>query len=268
MQGAIATWNAIRLGRLATATAGSPSVAVGLIDGTPDLSHQAFDPGGWVWLAAAGRAHDHGTRVAGILKARRDSDAPGICPGCRILVRPVFHDERGCDPRRLAEALVECVHHGASVINLSAETTEESPDLRAALDHAGRNGVVVVAAGGNGGGVRGSAITGHPAVVPVVPCRDDGSRSTIGNLSLTAATRGLRAPGEAVLSLTIGGGIAPFCGSSAAAPLVTGVIALLKSAFPQRSAIQVKAALLAGRKGRRGLLPPLLNADAAMRSLE
>ena len=32
----------------------------------------------------------HGTYVAGILAARRGSGAPAICPGCTLLVRPIF----------------------------------------------------------------------------------------------------------------------------------------------------------------------------------
>jgi len=37
-------------------------------------------------------ACSHGTLVAGVLSARRDSLHPGICPGCTLVVRPIFSD--------------------------------------------------------------------------------------------------------------------------------------------------------------------------------
>ena len=35
----------------------------------------------------------HGTFVAGILCAKRGLSAPAICPGCTLLLRPIFMDE-------------------------------------------------------------------------------------------------------------------------------------------------------------------------------
>jgi len=108
-------------------TAGRPEVAIGLIDGPvaenlADLSNAqilrlAPPPAG---LAAhAGTALSHGAFVAGMLCARRDSPAPAICPGCTLVVRPIFDRTASASPEELAAATIDCIEAGAQVLNLS-----------------------------------------------------------------------------------------------------------------------------------------------------
>src|ERR1039457_1783966 len=68
----------------------------------------------------------HGTFLAGILSARRGSDAPAICPAGTLLVRPIFREggaggkyEPSTSPDELAAAILDCIGAGARVINLS-----------------------------------------------------------------------------------------------------------------------------------------------------
>ena len=65
-------------------------------------------------------AYKHGTFVASILIARRGSPAPAICPGCTLLVRPIFAEPAGAGeqipnttPEELATALIESIGAGA-----------------------------------------------------------------------------------------------------------------------------------------------------------
>ena len=92
--------------------------------------------------------------MAGILSARRDSAAPAICPGCTLLVRPIFPETTTgngqlpeATPRELAAAIVDCVDAGARVVNLSLALAEPSSRgeraLDEALDQALRRGVLV-----------------------------------------------------------------------------------------------------------------------------
>lgn len=79
-------------------TTGIPEVAVGLIDGPVVADHPDLATENIRSLSAAtdGRtgtnrlATAHGTYVAGMLAARRGSRAPAVCPGCTLLVRPIF----------------------------------------------------------------------------------------------------------------------------------------------------------------------------------
>ena len=57
-------------------------------------------------------------------------------------------------------------------------------------------------------------------------------------------------------------------GTSAAAPFVTGAIALLWSLYPQASAAEIRQAILRPDIPRRSITPPLLNAEASWRLLQ
>ena len=85
---------------------GRPEIKIGLIDGpvelnSPNLVRERIRevpgkiPG--VCGAANSAACIHGTFVAGILCARRNSSAPAICPGCTLLVRPIFAETAAAD---------------------------------------------------------------------------------------------------------------------------------------------------------------------------
>src|SRR5450759_3947819 len=89
----------VKLKALMQRTSGSPEVKIGLVDGPvvtqhPDLANEHLRelPGknGGSCSQAASAACLHGTFVAGILSAKRNSPAPAICPGCTLLIRPIF----------------------------------------------------------------------------------------------------------------------------------------------------------------------------------
>ncbi len=154
----------------------------------------------------------HGTFVAGILSAKRDSAAPAICPDCTLLVNPVFSematgsaDQPSATPEELAAAILECIEADARIVNLSLAVTRSSSKgeraLKLALDHAARLGVIIVAAAGNQGTVGGTVITAHPWVIAVAACDANGKPLNGSNLGSSIGLRGLRAPGDGVTSL-------------------------------------------------------------------
>ncbi|HEU5239583.1 MAG TPA: S8 family serine peptidase, partial [Pyrinomonadaceae bacterium] len=211
---------------------------------------------------------------------RRGADAPAICPDCTLLVRPIFPessdqnpDMPSAAPEELAAAIIDCVDAGVRVINLSAALVQPSLKgqrfLEEALYYAARHRVIVVAAAGNQGNVGASAITRHPWVIPVVACDLRGAPVSHTNLGNSIGRRGLSAPGYDITSLGTGGEPLTLRGTSAAAPFVTGAIALLFSEFRTASAAEVKHALLQGPAlRRRGVVPALLNAWAGYRNLQ
>jgi subtilisin family serine protease len=267
---------------------GNLQVVIGLLDGPVAMDHpdlaaanisRVLRTMGGCCYEVGSAACQHGTFVAGILCARRDSPAPAICPGCTLLVRPIFKEtapEYGempsASPAELAEAIVECIDADARVLNLSAAfdqpSTRSERQLTEALDHAAKRGVIVVAASGNQGTLGSSAITRHPWVVPVVGCDLRGRPLGQSNLGSSVGRRGLMAPGEGVTSLGAEGEPLTLGGTSVAAPFVTGTIALLWSAFPGASATDVKSALTAAQPRRRTtVVPPLLDARAAYEAM-
>jgi subtilisin family serine protease len=269
-----------------TLTGGTADVVVGLVDGPvalehPDLATRNIRTLGGIRGACrdTGSAScRHGTFVAGILAAERGSRAPAIAPDCTFLVRPIFletgaaGEQPSATPRELAEAIVDCVDAGARIINLSAALAGRSfgadRELGEALGYTAQRGVLVVAAAGNHGAVAGSAITRHRWVIPVVAYDRAGWPLQQSDLGRSIGNRGLGAPGQGVTSLASEGGPAVSAGTSIAAPFVTGAAALLWSAFPDATAMEVKRALLLSRVGRRKtIVPPLLDAWGAFEVL-
>jgi len=273
----------VKLDRLMERSRGRSDVVIGMIDGPVAIDHADLvsssireGPGakGVACSVPSSVACSHGTFVAGILAARRGSAAPAICPGCTLLARPIFPENNvnngdvpGASPQELATAIHDVVEAGARVINLSAAllqpTWEGVRKLQQALDFAAIRGAITVAAAGNQSTVGGSAITQHRWVIPVIGCDLQGRPTPESNLGSSIARWGLAAPGDKIPSLGADGESRTFSGTSAAAPFVTGAIALLWSQVPCASASQIKFALRQAVRRSRTIVPPLLDAWAA-----
>ncbi len=279
--------NLTGLSPLMQRTCGIPEVVIGLIDGPVATAHPELNPENLRTIPEGASCNDtddaacrHGTFIAGILKAKRSSRAPALCPGCTLLIRPVFFEQpaRGTDevpgatPVELASAIFECIQEGARVLNLSVALEEPSPEgdrkLKDALDFAAQKAVLVVAAAGNQGIISGSALTRHPWVLPVAACDLRGRPAAYSNIANSIRRNGLRGPGEKITSLGSNGQSAKFCGTSTAVPFVTGAIALLWSVLPRSTARDIKTALTdTSRRSPCSFAPPLLNAWEAYHSM-
>jgi subtilisin family serine protease len=278
----------IKLTPMMQLTSGRPEIVIGLIDGPvardhPDLvvEHIREIPGKPSSACARvdSAACQHGTFVAGILSAKRGSPAPAICPDCTLLVRPIFAettpangDMPSARPEELADSILDCIRAGAHVLNVSAAIAQPSSKsehaLAEALDHAARRGVLVVAAAGNQGTLGSTAITRHPWVIPVGAYDLHGAPMAHSNLGSSIGRRGVGAPGDQITSLGANGKPLTLGGTSAAAPFVTGVIALLWSEFQNASAADLKLAITQVYPGRRNtVVPPLLDAWMSYQSL-
>jgi subtilisin family serine protease len=278
----------VRLTALMARTKGIPDIKIGLIDGPVATGHPNLVSSRILQIGVEGRttcartesfACLHGTFVAGILSAQRDSTAPAICPDCTLVIRPIFAESLAvrdqmpsATPRDLASAIIECIGAGARILNLSlgveAPSTKGERALDEALNQALRQEVIVVAAAGNQGTLGTSAITRHPWVIPVVACDGRGHPISDSNLGGSIGRRGLRAPGDKITSLASEGGSLTLGGTSVAAPFVTGATALLWSEFPATAAAEIKLAISqATRPRRNSVVPPLLDAQAAYESL-
>jgi subtilisin family serine protease len=190
----------------------------------------------------------HGTHVAGLIAL--------VAPDAKIMPIRVLDQEGKGNVWVLAEALAFAVdpdgnpdtHDGAHVINLSLGTTRRTDLLdeiiREAMcvsddddddDDDGLcglfGGAVVVAAAGN----QGDETRHYPAAEEV-----DGllavAASTSANTLAAFSTRGawvqLAAPGNTIISSVPNGGYGVWSGTSMAAPLVAGTIALVRASNP------------------------------------
>jgi subtilisin family serine protease len=202
---------------------------------------------------------DHGTHVAGIVGAERGNDVGvmGVVPpGVRLMIlRTVPHgDERDKD---VANAIRYAADNGANVINMSFGKGY-SPQKRAvddAVRYAESKGVLLVHAAGNDG----HDLNTHPSF-PNRRFEGGGearnwievgasSWNARGKLAASFSNWGrgqvdVFAPGDAILSTVPANRYERNSGTSMAAPVVSGVAALLMAYFPTLTAPQVKQIIL------------------------
>ncbi|MGI5326709.1 S8 family serine peptidase [Actinomadura nitritigenes] len=182
----------------------------------------------------------HGTGMAALIAAQGSSDGMvGIAPKSRIL--PIIDSTVG-----FAKDIRYAVDHGAKVINMSVGIpADRCPDgLRSAVGYAIQHDVVLVAAAGN---EPEDLTTGAPAncsgvlaVGAVDAYLSPWRKSTPGSNVMIAA------PGVAVGSIGKAGVFTPKVnGTSSAAALTSGVVALMRSHFPNMSGREVVQRMLA-----------------------
>ncbi|MGH3873868.1 MAG: type VII secretion-associated serine protease mycosin [Pseudonocardiaceae bacterium] len=187
---------------------------------------------------------NHGTMVAGLIAARPDPDdrVVGVAPEAAIL--PVRLADFKQSPA-LGDAIRLAARSGARVLNLSFALPDDRPDIRAAIEEAVRNDIVVVAAAGNEGQSSQPGQRWYPAayddVLAVAAVGPDGQPMAESN---RGAWVDIAAPGTDLISTSTGGsGFATQSGTSFATALVSGVAALIRSRFPRISAAEVRVRL-------------------------
>ncbi len=168
--------------------------------------------------------YGHGTMVAGVIAARGNNGqgVAGACWTCYVMPIKVL----GADGSGTADAITAGIRwatdHGANVINMSFILSGPDQGVEDAIAYAHEHGVLVVAAAGNSSDDAPTFPASYPGVVSVAATDATGELypwSTHGSWVTLAA------PGCTVTT-AMGGGFAPFCGTSAAAPLVAGLAAL------------------------------------------
>lgn len=202
----------------------------------PDLAGRTTTGGvsleGAASVTAGGGGVDpngHGTHVAGIAAATAGNGVGigGVAPLATIIPVRVLGSTGSGWSSDVAAGITWAVDAGAEVINLSLGATSQSLAMTNAITYARSNGVVVVAAAGNGGA---HGPQNYPAadnrtlaVASIDPTRGISGFSTHGSYV------DLAAPGSSILSTTPDGTYGYKSGTSMATPFVSGVAALLIS---------------------------------------
>ena len=200
----------------------------------------------------------HGTHVAGIIGAIRGNNVgvDGIAPAVRIMsVRAVPNgDERDKD---VANAIRYAVDNGALVLNLSfgKSFSPEKAAVDEAVRYAESRGVLIVHASGNDG-ENSDESPSFPTPNYLGGGRaanwiEVGASSWRGGDSLAASFSNygrelvdVFAPGVDILSTDGKGGVSRESGTSMAAPVVSGLAALIMAYHPELTAVQVKRLIL------------------------
>jgi subtilisin family serine protease len=269
---------------------GSSSVLIGIIDEGSMYSHEdlvdnfwtnPYDPAdgvdndgngyvddihGWDFdgnnnTTFDGTTDDHGTHVAGTIggKGGNGKGVAGVVWNVKMLSAK-FLGRRGgttANAIKAVDYLTDLkVRHG---LNLPASNNSWggggfSQALKDAIDRAGAQNILFVAAAGNDG-LNNDATVSYPSgytssnIIAVASIVKDGTMSSFSNYGATTVDLG--APGSAIYSTlpaSSGGKIVSsygsYSGTSMATPHVTGAVALYASTHAGSTAAQIKSAIL------------------------
>ena len=193
----------------------------------------------------------HGTHVAGIIAASgaNTEGGVGVAFNARIMAIKAAQYTGVLTTTDIAEAIYYAVDNGADVINMSyggyGRSVVEEDALALAFSQA-----VLVAAAGNDGRPNQSACSGspifpasYPWVVGVMSRVETmppgfGLKSPFSNwdcITENGIEYELMAPGSAIWSTLPDGGYASWSGTSMAAPVVSGIAALARTNWPDKS---------------------------------
>ena len=244
-------------------------VTVAVIDTGVDGEHQDLednvlegkdvsgsgDERGWKGLGAE---PSHGTLVASMIAGHghggKSSSGPGgrtgmlgTAPEAKILPISVWMGPGNPAERTVEEQIPDAVRAavdgGADVINLSVGSAQTMwpREWDDAFAYAQEHDVVLVASAGN----RGSGVTqvGAPSTIPGV--LSVGGVDRQGRASEESSSQGISiavsAPSEDLVGALPDDGYAYWDGTSGAAPMVSGIAAVLRERYPEESAEQIIA---------------------------
>ena len=194
----------------------------------------------------------HGTHVAGTIGAvGRNGGIVGVSPMVSLMALKTLGPDGGTTSDAI-RAIAFARAHGARIINASWGGRGYSSALKSAIQKAGNDGILFVAAAGNGDdqGVGQDADRSpvYPAafalanVVSVAATDSYDRLAEFSNYGVT--TVDLAAPGVGIVSTIPGGRYARYDGTSMATPHVSGVAALMLALEPTLSVAELKAALI------------------------
>jgi subtilisin family serine protease len=210
----------------------------GLID---DISGWNFDKNSADNLDEDG----HGTHVAGIIAALHISPVKGVAPKTKIIPLDFMNEHGGFASNGIL-SIRYAVEKGARVINASWGSNSCSSLLKKEIQDLEQKNVLFVAAAGNSGNNL-SLYPEFPAAY-INPTQITVSALTVRGFMAWFTNYGrlsnIMAPGEKILSSVPGNKYEYLNGTSMAAPMVSGVAALLFSHNPHLTALQAKQILL------------------------
>ena len=251
-------------------TLGDPQVRVAVIDTAIELEHpdladgiiapyDAFDddgdpspnPGEYCFDSATDICDEHGTAVTGIIGARANNGEGivGFCPECSLVPIKLLGDGMGSTSRDIA-AYEHAIEQDAAVINNSWGYTISIPAPQplvelieeASTENRGGLGAVVIFAAGNDDR---EVDDDELQVLPDVLCVSATDR--YGNwTNYTNRVDGVdvSAPSATVTTSYEGGYTETFGGTSAAAPVASGIAAWIIAWRPELSSQEVRQLMI------------------------
>ncbi|MFC9777008.1 S8 family serine peptidase [Paenibacillus chitinolyticus] len=244
-----------------TVDAKLPGVVIAVVDTGVDSSHDDLKGSlveGYNFVSNTPDTRDdngHGTNVAGIAAALKNNGVgiAGVASGAKIMPVKVLDSEGYGRTDVITEGIYWAVDHGADVVNLSLTSASSSRVMEEAVQYALQRGVIVVSAAGNESNhwtgndtgeldqVKGSEDPlAHRFVKDVAfPAKLPGvlavgavdwypqTEFIVADFSNSGSSLSVVAPGVDIYSTNKGNGYTGRNGTSMAAPMVSGLAALI-----------------------------------------
>ncbi|MBC7544513.1 MAG: S8 family serine peptidase [Candidatus Sericytochromatia bacterium] len=238
-------------------TRGDAGVTIAIIDTGIDRNHPDLRgriTGGYNVLEPKSPPTDengHGTHVAGIAAASSNV-LSGMAPNCKIMPIKVANAHGMASTSQIAEGIAYAALHGADVINLSIGGPAPSKTLEKAVAACVKRNIPLVAAMGNDGSNKPMYPAAYAGVIAVGATNQ---RDEVTNYSQKGRWISVVAPGDGIISTTptyttnliqTGATTAKYgrlSGTSMAAPLVSGIVAMMRSTTPGMSPKAIKQRL-------------------------
>ena len=210
-------------------------VIVAVIDTGVDLKHPVFTDrlvNGWDFIGndalpqeeGVGQSYGHGTAVAGVVLQ--------VAPLAKIMPLRILNSDGSGDTDDLVLAIDWAIEHGASIINVSLGSSEDSKPVEQVLNKARAKKVVVVTSAGNSGdknvtfpassAVNGGKFSDILISVGSVNAKDE--KSSFSSYQKDQVETA--APGESIFTAYPDAQVTYASGTSFAAPMVSGALAL------------------------------------------
>lgn len=275
-------------------TKGSSDIIIGIVDDGIDANHDilkrkivkpynVFTQDNRLSLGEG-----HGTHVAGLAAGADrmvDEGVSGVAPKCRIMPVQVF-DNGMCTFSSLTSGIMYAIHNGASVVNVSigpdfsgmdvlpiadqnliarTQFKNEEKVWRRVIEVAEENNAIIVFAAGNNNILACVSPTNRSDLTLNVAAVDMSVRGT----DFTNYGRGsnISAPGKDIASSVPVNDYAIFDGTSMAAPIVAGTVALMKSIDEELTVSEALSILQSTGIPVSDYMPPMIQADAALEAL-
>jgi subtilisin family serine protease len=205
------------------------------------------DVNGWNFYAEDANIADdngHGTQVAGVAAAVTDNaeGIAGMCWGCTIMPIKAMQASGVANYSDIAQGVLYAAQKGAEVINLSLGGYSYSSALHEAIQAAVNDyGVVVVGGAGNDGVDTPFYPAAYPEVLAVAGTDQSDVRASFSDYGTWVD---VSAPAVDITTTFLGGDYGAVSGTSYAAPLVSGLVGLIRSQQPTWSQALVTAQII------------------------
>ena len=232
----------------------------------------------------------HGIHVAGIAAGSNvfeSRGALGVAPNCLIMPVQVYDNGR-CSMSAIASGVMYAVHQGADVINVSSGHSLSQLSLLPRSDQqkianeffkgeakvwnhiaevAHQKNITIVFAAGNDH-ILTLISPENRSNVSLSVCAVDAS-GRASEYTNYGAGSDISAPGDNIVSAAPNGSVQFMTGTSMAAPVVSGAIALMRSVCPQINATQALSILKStGHNAAGGEIPPYVDVEKAVKEAQ